>query len=293
MTRRQGRNSKTDRQQRPKCIFCGSTGGDGNCISGEHIWSSWSHQYVQFPGDFDKRYIQNNDRLGFVRGASEQSRPRSPLGTQIRVVCKKCNNGWMKTIEDKTRPFLKEIIAGNCSVLSESEQIWLRKWLFLKAIISESLWNSHAMSNRLLTKRFARSFYLTQEVPEEVRIWASSHQGVHWQSAFRRYSTVFSDTGNPLDLHGHNIQLFTFGCGNLISQVFAASTICAQRVVQAYLPVFRELLPSPIGSIDLTPSEELDDIKIWTAAKSFEDFGQELQAFNLLEALNGRLLYLI
>ncbi|MBL8776752.1 MAG: hypothetical protein JNK12_12490 [Acidimicrobiales bacterium] len=64
-------------------------------------------------------------------------------------VCAKCNNGWMRRLEDEVADALKVMILGLPRRLSKKEAFFLRRWAIKTAVMLTSSQNQILMSPRL------------------------------------------------------------------------------------------------------------------------------------------------
>jgi|SRR6516164_2840227 len=91
---------------RTLCIFC--EGASGASISHEHVLPDWLNEV--FPRDpATVHTLGTTSWVGLSPGApvTKRYRKRGHVTTrQVRVVCEKCNNGWLSGLEDRTKPVL-------------------------------------------------------------------------------------------------------------------------------------------------------------------------------------------
>src|SRR5262252_5504426 len=78
------------------CIFCDAEGS----LEGEHVFAQWLRKTLGIPG-----YRKHQVRLGpALHVARQWSKPVAT--SRVWCVCRACNHGWMKDLEDKVKPHL-------------------------------------------------------------------------------------------------------------------------------------------------------------------------------------------
>src|SRR6516162_2332321 len=83
-----------------ECAFCPSTAD----LTGEHLWSHWMDDL--FPGK--KRFTSKNEKGEIIKQWEDAS-----LSWKAKVVCRRCNNGWMSDMESKhAKPAMTGLIRG-------------------------------------------------------------------------------------------------------------------------------------------------------------------------------------
>lgn len=81
------------------------------------------HEIIRHQHDANLRPI------GRTRSGGRLSRRQGPLrSVKLRIVCEKCNNGWMSGLQKKTKPILTAFIEGNWRKLTPAEQRTLAAW---------------------------------------------------------------------------------------------------------------------------------------------------------------------
>jgi len=115
-----------------RCIFCG-----GSELTGEHIYSGWTHQLMASRQNAKARasiaathYI-HGDESNIVK------LPGNIRDWQVKCVCGKCNNGWMREIENQARPILTDLIKSNDIIIYSKEQRIICAWAALKLMVAE------------------------------------------------------------------------------------------------------------------------------------------------------------
>jgi hypothetical protein len=141
----------------------------------------------------------------------------SELNSKAKVVCAKCNNGWMSDLESSSIPILKEmILRGRETVLSRSDIAIMAAITFKNSIIAD-----HIQNYRLPYFAFKerKLFSETLTIPVGIQMWIGSkvgHDGI-FKSYYAR-----TPSGTP---NGFEALVFTYGVGHLIVQCTSARPI--------------------------------------------------------------------
>lgn len=137
-------------------------------MSGEHIWDAWvtkvfaeEENLSRFNNtDYDK------DRIP-IRAFSTQGIDRT-----AKVVCERCNTTWMHEITDETKRLLKDaVVHGRPTVLSPADCLSLARFVFMKAVIVDSL--NDARRPPFYRQSVRRAFRTTRALPPGFQIWIS------------------------------------------------------------------------------------------------------------------------
>lgn len=118
-------------------MFCGANG-----CTREHVWPTW----------LLRRFRSDNARIFSER---RDHAPKDWLagntGLVVRRICASCNNGWMSTLEHKTKPLVESILSEKIHILEPAELASLAQWTTMKAMALEAVESEH------------RWFYLQEE----------------------------------------------------------------------------------------------------------------------------------
>lgn len=184
------------------CIFC--LGGD---LSHEHIWPEWMHCRLPESKGFNISRSTGREGLRVVREGQGSIAKQS-----LRVVCRRCNNGWMERHESKTRPTLEPMVCGQWLPISGTQQRQLALWVTMKAMVLEHGYPPHAVMSWE-----DRAALCEGGIPNGVKIFVG-HCGLGgWESASLKDAirVEFSSTVPP-DSARKNVQITTIGLGMLL-----------------------------------------------------------------------------
>jgi hypothetical protein len=109
------------------CLFCSSTK-----VSREHVWPDWiSPLFHKNPINRQYRMHRSGTNTPLITAWSKS------LDQKARVVCVRCNNGWMSEFESASKPVLTPFILGLAAVLDDHVRAVLNAWLTLRHMIME------------------------------------------------------------------------------------------------------------------------------------------------------------
>src|SRR5712691_7894058 len=114
------------------CIFCGGAG-----LSKEHVWPVWTQDYMPFTHiekSMRREDFDNNKQVTRVMTTQQQGHMST---TKARVVCKRCNNGWMSRLEKKAKPILIPLIRGEKKTLDKESQKIVAAWIAKTVMVAE------------------------------------------------------------------------------------------------------------------------------------------------------------
>lgn len=203
------------------CIFCQKDGK----LSKEHIWPDWYRSYAK-PKSTDS-YI-NEIHVGEGKKPStlieKIERNGNLITLKLRVVCEKCNNGWMSELENKVKCLLIPIINEKTINIDTKAQRILSEWITMKTLVAE-----HFQAETIVTlSNDINKFYKTREIPRYFRIYIGKHNNP-CQTAYMRHTHTFSSPERvfkqPMYNRQRNTQTILLLFGPLIIYVIACREI--------------------------------------------------------------------
>ena len=108
------------------CIFC-----HNKASTREDAWPLWLMK--RFPASDNSR--MDADRGGRKLGSWPMAKPK----LVVKWLCATCNNGWMSSLESKTRPVLESILDGKLDNIDATSQSTLACWAVKTAMVLECL----------------------------------------------------------------------------------------------------------------------------------------------------------
>lgn len=239
-------------------------------MSKEHFWPEWLAPHLS-PTAVNAHISELHVGEGKqpVRLKKRMERQGTVNTKKIRVVCAKCNNGWMSVVESSAKSVLLGLL-NNRLTLSIEETMTLSQWVAIKSIIGE-----HATESTALTPPVDRqALYEHREIPGYFRFFVALHS-LESAAAYHRHSTTVSRSlGGPLPALPEgitrNIQTTSFLVGRLC---FYTVAIRASGVDPALLdPTFPMhcIWPVPGQSLDLGATHPLGAFEVYRISRSLE-----------------------
>lgn len=145
--------TKTGTQGR--CIFCGRPG-----LSKEHIFGDWLKYHI--PLDMLQHTLVHHDGLDRLR--RETTHNGDLFSRKVRVVCRKCNSGWMSKIQNDGKSVLVPLMRGDTPIIDRPAQLKLATWLTMVTMTAQYIrWEA-----RSIPPSEFRAFY---EKPSPINGW--------------------------------------------------------------------------------------------------------------------------
>jgi len=142
-----------------RCIFCGNTAD-----SKEHAWSEWAlNRLGPYPGgvygEFD----------GIVYQDSKQKHLR------VKCVCWRCNEGWMKDLEDTILPSIGGMMLDEPRSLDIPQQWAIARWALKSSMVFEFISRTEAI---FYTDSEREALRLSGAIPERTSVSIARSLGV-------------------------------------------------------------------------------------------------------------------
>jgi hypothetical protein len=236
-----------------RCCFCGAVGP----LTKEHLFSEWTHAIVPQVGN--GRYVK-------ARSAGEPKHtvtpiPDSLLNKQIKVVCGRCNNGWMNGIEKAVKPIMTPLLRGEETTLTPADQETLAVWITLKSMVGEL--GVQNIKIRVISDEFRQEFYRTKSMPAGWHVWIGFYGGTtycidahyNYESGKSKVNTLYNGIlGVDFSMRHKSV----FCLGKLF--MLAHSATLPLPAAHYDYPLLNKLVPIPgNGAIDWPPRMVLDD----------------------------------
>lgn len=113
-----------------RCIFCGA-----RADSYEHVFPDWINKLIETEG-------VESVRFDVADGAVEQvsSHPaKHPASLRAKIVCARCNHGWMSDLETVASGLLGPMMTGQPTVLDMPQQLLAAAWAVKLAMVGETI----------------------------------------------------------------------------------------------------------------------------------------------------------
>jgi hypothetical protein len=158
------------------CIFCG-----GTPISKEDIWPTWTRPYfpVTSLNHTIGQHILETDRRLHGNTTKVSGDPKS---RRVKMVCKRCNNGWMSILQNQAKPFLLPLMNGEKTTVNERKQNIIAAWSAMTVICAEYITPRRAAIGIVAR----RHLYLHKLAPFSMRIWIGNFHRNKWPAHWVR-----------------------------------------------------------------------------------------------------------
>jgi hypothetical protein len=213
-----------------ECAFCSATAN----FSGEHIWSKWMRKLFKSK---KFRFSQRDQAGRIVKQWS-----MAGIDLTAKVVCKKCNEGWMSRLEDlHAEPAMSDLIVGKDVFISESRAKSIALFAFKTAVVLDHMGRDQPFYSTSARHEFANSL----TIPRNVNIWLAGLFPMSSGRVNTFYPEIHFDPPRYLKLN-----VCTFAAGHLVFQVVGAQYIEIPNF--GPLPGFEDL------SVPIWPSFQMD-----------------------------------
>jgi hypothetical protein len=141
-----------------ECAFCPHSAK----LSAEHIWSEWMRSL--FPGK-KFRFISRDER-----GAVVKEWASADIDMTAKVVCQKCNNDWMSSLESThAKPAMADLIVGSKELTISQEQAkGIAAFAFKTTLIADHMKRDRKpFFSREVRHKFAKSL----NIPPNTQMW--------------------------------------------------------------------------------------------------------------------------
>jgi hypothetical protein len=211
-----------------KCIFCGR-----KPLTGEHPWPDWFRSH--FSAAKNESMISCRHTFRDVNGTidrapPEQSRTGSPISRMtLKVVCARCNNGWMSQIQEAAKPILIRFLS-EWPQLDAREQRILSTWATMFTMVIDF----DDMRYQAIPYRHRVTLRTTKRPPSDWSVFIAHYTGLFWHTSLKHHVAHFfgeTPSGEPLGRlnpgtreHEMKIQVTTLAFGKLLIQTFSTDT---------------------------------------------------------------------
>ena len=210
----------TAKKKRGRCIFCG-----GTPLSKEHIWPHWLRKHFAF----DQPYNMHIGTVGALAPDGkiiwgirhDQPRTGDFRSQKLRVVCRRCNNGWMSRLQMASKPILLPFISGSWEELDARQQGIITAWVTMLAMVWE-LRHPPTMATSADQRSHLRQ---TGEPPPGWKIWIGRTANI-WECAINHIGWLQYDSEKPPTVItlSANTQITACCLGNLYLLVYGSTS---------------------------------------------------------------------
>ncbi len=197
-----------------RCAFCNSAKAE---ITGEDIWSLWIGRLYGPPAKDRYKFRQRD-----AEGRTLREWHGSKLEHKARVVCGRCNNGWMSDMENlHAKPTLKDMIQhGTRLSLLPLGIMTIAAWSFMKAVVVDHM---HTARKPFFSQSIRRAFMESRMPPDGTQIWIAAFNGA---PDMRGHVTTFYHRGRRHSL----LEGFEFYVATYVATYFIVQVVGKRRV---------------------------------------------------------------
>ena len=145
------------------CIFCGEPLGPERKRSDEHAAPKWCGKLLPDLGAAHHAWhVETSDGTSTVYQGY-----KDPFTTVAEDVCKPCNEGWMKELEDSCEGIVGHLIQGHERKIRYWRQALVATWAVKTALV----WECVQPENRTVPLSVLRMFHAVQRPGARQQVW--------------------------------------------------------------------------------------------------------------------------
>lgn len=180
-------------------------------MSKEHVVANWVGNVL--PRYSMRHIMTSSHETPEGWSPTVAKRENGHMGTrQIRRVCRVCNNGWMKAIQDKAKPVLSPLMRGEWMPTVVEHTFVMSQWAGMTSMnLDASYWEAASVpfSDR-------NSFRETGMLPTTWRVWIGRCSGPFEMSMFHTPMTLATPPEEGEALTTNNAHSNYFQLGQLV-----------------------------------------------------------------------------
>lgn len=200
----------THAEKRHVCIYCGKT----NPMSKEHIIANWVGNVIEVPYKSSILLHERFARNDTLFQKEKPERHSTIINKKLRRVCIKCNTGWMRGLQDDTKPVVGPLIRGDWHEIDRKKTAIISAWAAMTVMnIDYSFYDPPGVSDS--ERRFLME---NRRPPGNWRIYMGRRTGE--QSVGILHSSVYvgpkDKSSGTLDTNLRNSQITTVVLGQYV-----------------------------------------------------------------------------
>jgi hypothetical protein len=196
-----------------------------------------------------------------------QTKPGHSGTRKVRVVCQKCNGGWMSALEAQAKPLLLPLINGENGKISVEAQRVLATWASKTVMTAEFIHPKSAVIE-VQERKLLMEHLLP---PERWHVWMARYEGEVWRglSMYQHSGTLDVPSVSRPGGVSHYVESTTFGIGHVVFYVVATTW---ERIHIPFLgfgvPGLARICPAPNLDIVWPPPFILGDAEVTRMSQS-------------------------
>lgn len=210
------------------CVFCNAPG-----TTKEHVWPNWAAQRMSAEGPVS--HFLNVVQEGGPD--ADRTWPQKQFTLTVGAVCGNCNNGWMGSLEGRTKSFFEAALDGKSGFLDAALQGDLAAWALKTAMMVVA--QQKPAQSAIPADEYAH-LYAQSEPSSAVRVWMAAYTGTISTALAHTYAgdvTIGDENQQQGDIWGGTI---VFGSalfhllGSNLPDLLASAQMSAPGVRQVW-----------------------------------------------------------
>ena len=207
------------------CIFCG-----GRPVTWEHFFPIWLRKLIPLSGSDHATYHVVTMHITNLRTAQTAviprlgafNRPGHPTSKSLKVVCKKCNSGWMSRLQTEAKPYLIQMVVNGNVELDQKGILAVSNWVAMYSMVFEY----STPDGRVLPQHVRDRFYVEQRVSEDWAMHFSLVNPPHCHGEFyqRGVRLLNQEPPRAMAVGYKYVSTITFGAGHVVFHTYTTNT---------------------------------------------------------------------
>lgn len=199
-----------------RCVFCG-----GRPLTKQHVFGDRMRKLFISPANVrrqDQSY-QRDFRPVHREKLNSKINQGAFFTRKVRVVCLRCNTGWMRLLEERAFPIITGLIQGRSMTLSSDDQAAIAGWITQVTMTAEFF-----LPDGIHTPQSVRSEFMQTKIPPESwQIWIGTYGGGFFRQTALHYASERTDVrlfDKPEILGSGGFHTTMFWIGALFAHAF-------------------------------------------------------------------------
>jgi hypothetical protein len=188
----------------PVCVFCGS-----GPTTEEDIWPQWVSRALLPQGQEFEHDLSEED-------ATLEKWSAPGFDVRAKVVCEKCNSGWMSRLETRAKKLLLPLMLGESRTLDRGDQMTAAVWVAKTVMMFELI---HPPSAGIPRGQYGELFRDHTRPPARTAVWLGRLDPEEAHRAFYKHRAL-RPPGVPGLIVGNKAYAASFTVGQLVLLAF-------------------------------------------------------------------------